>query len=141
MRATNLSSVTCPKIIAAARGAATRSIKIGMIATYWLIVRQFVEFEQEGKKRAHYGEEVIKRLVADFSACYDSGFSLRNMWQIKAFYLQWSILQTPSAELTKSEGREVSQIVPMIGRFEQLFKCINNAMLGLKGMLTLGVAK
>ena len=54
-----------------------------------------------GKKRADYGEEIIEQLAADLSARYGRGFSLRNIWQMKAFYLAWPILQTPSAE---SEG-------------------------------------
>ena len=69
-----------------------------MTAAYWLIGQHIVEFEQEGKKRAGYGEETIEQLAADLSARYGRGFSLRNVWQMKAFYLAWPIPQTPSAE-------------------------------------------
>ena len=68
-----------------------------MTAAYWLIGQHIVEFEKEGKKRAGYGEETIEQLAADLSARYGREFSLHNVWQMKAFYLAWPILQTASA--------------------------------------------
>ena len=97
------------EIIDAARVSAARSVNAVMTAAYWLIGKQIVEFEQEGKKRAGYGEEIVKRLAADLSAYYGRGFSVRNVWQMKAFYLAWPILQTPSAELAESEEGEIPQ--------------------------------
>ena len=94
------------RIIDAARGSAARSVNAVMTAAYWMIGRHAVEFEQEGKKRADYGEEIVERLAADLSIRYGRGFSLRNVWQMKAFYLAWPILQTPSAE---SEDGEILQ--------------------------------
>lgn len=90
------------RIIDAARQSAARSVNAVMTAAYWLIGRHIVEFEQEGKKRAGYGKETIEQLAAELSARYGRGYSLRNLWQMKAFYLAWPILQTPSAE---SEAR------------------------------------
>ena len=86
------------RIVDAARGSAARSVNAIMTAAYWMIGRHIVEFEQEGKKRAEYGEEIVERLAGDLSARYGRGFSFRNVWQMKAFYLAWPILQTPSAE-------------------------------------------
>ena len=86
------------RIIDAARGSAARSVNAFMTAAYWLIGRHIVEFEQEGKERAAYGEEIIKQLSADLYTRYGRGFSLRNVWQMKAFYLAWPIPQTVSAE-------------------------------------------
>ena len=86
------------EIIDAARVSAARSVNAVMTAAYWLIGKQIVEFEQEGKKRDGYGEEIVKRLAADLSAYYGRGFSLRNVWQMKAFCLAWPIPQTSSAE-------------------------------------------
>ena len=95
-------------IIDAARRSAARSVNAAMTAAYWLIGRHIVEFEQEGKKRADYGEEIIERLATDLSARYGRGFSIRNVWLMKAFYLEWPNVQTLSAE---SEGGEIPQTV------------------------------
>ena len=98
-------------IINDARGSATRSVNAVMTAAYWLIGHHVVKFEQGGKERADYGEEITERLSVDLSTRYGRGFSIRNLWLMKAFYLAWStlpkapavsdegkILQTPSAE-------------------------------------------
>lgn len=74
-------------IIEAARRSAARSVNSLMTAAYWLIGRRIVEFEQSGKKRAGYGEELIEQLAGDLSSRYGKGFSIRNVWQMKAFYL------------------------------------------------------
>jgi len=86
------------KIIDAARRSAARSVNWLMTAAYWLIGRRIVEFEQKGEMRAEYGQELIERLAADLSDRYGRGFSVRNVWQMKAFYLAWPIPQSPSAE-------------------------------------------
>ena len=48
-----------------ARTASARSINAIMTSTYWEIGRRIVEFEQGGKLRAEYGEELLKQLSAD----------------------------------------------------------------------------
>ena len=89
-----------------ARRYAARTVNATLTATYWEIGRRIVEFEQGGESRAEYGEELIERLAADLSARYGRGFSVRNVWQMKAFYLAWPIPQTASAQ---SKGRGILQ--------------------------------
>ncbi|MDH7514681.1 MAG: PDDEXK nuclease domain-containing protein [Bacteroidota bacterium] len=89
------------EVIVAARRTAARSVNSVMTAAYWLIGRRIVESEQKGGVRAEYGEKLIERLAADLSARYGKGFSVRNVWQMRAFYLAWPNLQTPSAESDK----------------------------------------
>ena len=86
------------EIVEAARRSAARSVNAVMTAAYWLIGRQIAELEQEGRSRAEYGKETVERLAADLSARYGRGFSVRNVWLMRAFYLAWPILQTVSAE-------------------------------------------
>ncbi|WP_420447250.1 PDDEXK nuclease domain-containing protein [Candidatus Palauibacter sp.] len=86
------------EIVEAARRSAARSVNAAMTAAYWLIGRQIAELEQEGRSRAEYGKETVERLAADLSARYGRGFSVRNVWLMRAFYLAWPIVQTPSAE-------------------------------------------
>jgi len=90
-------------VIDAARRSAARSVNCIMTAAYWLIGRRIVELEQKGKRRAEYGKELIEQLAGDLSARYGRGFSVRNVWQMKAFYLAWPIPQTMSAE--SEEGK------------------------------------
>ena len=49
-----------------------------MTATYWEIGRRIVQVEQKGKKRADYGEELIKKISKDLTKSCGKGFSERN---------------------------------------------------------------
>ena len=95
------------RIIDAARHSAARSVNAVMTAAYWMIGRHIVEFEQSGEQRADYGEEIVERLATDLSAHYGRGFSIRNVWNMKAFYLAWPILQTVSAESESSGNLQI----------------------------------
>jgi predicted nuclease of restriction endonuclease-like (RecB) superfamily len=89
------------ELLKAARSAAARNVNSIMTATYWEIGRRIVEFDQAGRKRAEYGDVLIKKLAKDLSASFGRGFGARNLAQMRTFYLAWpeaKILQTPSAK-------------------------------------------
>lgn len=79
-----------------ARVATARVVNGLMAATYYELGRRIVEFEQGGKHRAEYGDELIRRLAADLTKRFGRGFSRSNLFQIRSFYLGWQIVQTPS---------------------------------------------
>ena len=88
-------------LISAARNAASRSVNCVITASYWLIGRRIVEFEQKGETRASYGEELLSRLACDLSSRFGRGFSQRNLQDMRLFYQaypQERIWQTPSAK-------------------------------------------
>jgi len=88
-----------------ARHSAARAVNGILTATYWEVGRRVIEFEQAGQARADYGERLIERLARDLTAKHGRGFSERNVWNMKAFYLGWEILQTVSAE---SQARTIT---------------------------------
>ena len=55
--------------------------------TYWEIGRRIVEHEQQGKAKPGYGDQVIQRLATDLTARLGRGFSRRNVFQMRQFYL------------------------------------------------------
>lgn len=85
-----------------ARRASARAVNSIMTATYWEIGRRIVEFEQGGKIRAEYGEELLQRLSTDLCSSFGRGFSIRNLRTFRLFYANWPIRQTLSAELSES---------------------------------------
>ena len=92
------------ELLEAARRMAARSVNALMTATYWEIGRRIVEFEQGGKSKAQYGQEVIDQLASDLTSRFGRGFGRRNLFQIRAFYLAYpSIVQTPSAQSGKGQ--------------------------------------
>lgn len=92
------------ELLNAARQAAARNVNSLMTATYWEIGRRIVEAEQNGKRRAGYGEQLIERLSLDLTQQFGRGFSSQNLWQMRQFFETWGmdqILQTLSGELRK----------------------------------------
>ena len=81
------------------RRSAARSVNAALTATYWLVGKRIVEYDQAGQARATYGSEVLKRLSADLVGRFGRGFSERNLEQMRLFYLHWRNPQTPSATL------------------------------------------
>ncbi len=69
-----------------------------MVITNWNIGRYIVEFEQDGKERAEYGTQLLKRLSEDLTKVYGRGFSYRNLSLMKQFYPEFPIWQTVSAK-------------------------------------------
>jgi predicted nuclease of restriction endonuclease-like (RecB) superfamily len=82
-----------------ARRISARTVNSILTATYWEIGRRIVEYDQGGKARAEYGEELLKRLGGDLSSRFGRGFSERNLLKMRTFYLGWEISPTPSAKL------------------------------------------
>ena len=97
------------RLLEQARRASARSVNAIMTSTYWEIGRILVEHEQQGKRRAGYGEAMIERLAADLTARFRRGFSQTNLKQMREFYLAWPIRQTLSDE---SEARTFGGVTP-----------------------------
>jgi hypothetical protein len=100
------------QLLEAGRHAAVRQVNALMTATYWEIGRRIVEAEQSGRRRANYGDELMKRLALDLSARFGRGFGWRNLFQMRSIYLAWrGILQTPSATSTAKAADKKLQTV------------------------------
>ncbi len=94
-----------------------RSVNTAMVHAYWLIGREIVEVEQEGKERADYGEQVVRRLAERLGKRFGKGFSYPSVKRMKQFYLsfpQGSAIpeglggyQKGSATLSLSPGSDV----------------------------------
>lgn len=81
-----------------AREKVVRTINLTMVHTYFEIGRMIVEEEQGGKERAGYGKELLKSLSKVLTKEFGRGFSVRNIEQMRQFYLVYSKSQTLSAE-------------------------------------------
>jgi hypothetical protein len=74
------------ELLEAARRASARAVNALMTATYWEIGRRIVEFEQHGRQRAQYGEELLLRLSADLTARFGRGFGEDNLQLFRSLY-------------------------------------------------------
>jgi predicted nuclease of restriction endonuclease-like (RecB) superfamily len=82
-----------------ARRTAARSLNSILTATYWEVGRRIVEFEQGGKARASYGEDLLERLGNDLSRQCGRGFSRQSLQRMRTFYLGWAFVATPSGKV------------------------------------------
>ena len=83
-------------ILIAARTKVVREINKAQVLAYWEIGREIVEFEQKGRARADYGEELLKRLSADMTAKFGRGFSAENLRLMRKFYITFGKSKTLS---------------------------------------------
>lgn len=86
-------------ILDLAREQVVKRVNQAMVFAYFEIGEIIVEEEQDGKKRAEYSKQIIEKLSVKLISEYGRGFSVRNLEQMRKFYLTYSIPQTLSAEL------------------------------------------
>ena len=86
------------------RKAAARYVNTALVATYWLMGRRIVEYEQRGKERAEYGENLLRKISADLTTRFGKGFTERNLEHMRQFYLTYyrEISNTVCAKLSSS---------------------------------------
>lgn len=115
------------ELLDAARQAAARSVNALMTASYWEIGRRIVEAEQQGKRRAGYGEQLMERLSTDLTAQFGRGFGVNNLENMRRFFLAYpasEISQTLSGKLGSEPPDEKSQAVSgklTLGELAQVF--------------------
>lgn len=73
-----------------ARQQVLRTVNSTMTITYFEIGRIIVEEEQNGKDRAEYGKQLLKGLSRELTKEFGKGFSIRNLEQIRQFYMTYS---------------------------------------------------
>lgn len=99
-------------LIEQGRRTAVRYVNTTLVATYWLVGRRIVEYEQKGKERAEYGETLLKKLSDDLTKRFGKGFGYVNLSLMRQFYLSYpplKILQTVSEEsLGDKKGQTLS---------------------------------
>ena len=92
------------EIVNQARRYAYTSINYAQVCQNWLIGQKLVMQEQRGEARAEYGKHVIEIASKALTKEYGKGFSQRNLWKFKQFYLTFrdlKILPTASAEFSE----------------------------------------
>ena len=83
------------QILESAKSSASRSVNSAQVIAYWLIGKEIVEEEQQGKKRAGYGQALLKGIAEKLSVDYGKGFSVQNLKFIRQFYLEFPKLIDP----------------------------------------------
>jgi len=92
-------------VLTEARGQAYRAVNVAMVQAYWNVGRLIVEEEQRGKERAEYGTKLIFDLSKRLSGEFGRGFDKSNLWNMRAFFLAYPILDAVRRELSWTHYR------------------------------------
>lgn len=88
-----------------ARDQAWSAVNAVMVQAYWNIGRVIIAEEQQGKARADYGHRLVEELSKRLSRDYGRGFDPSNVWNMRAFYLAYPILDALRRELSWTHYR------------------------------------
>lgn len=93
------------EIIQEARTKAYRAVNFIMVEAYWNVGRLIVEQEQQGRKRAEYGDYLIIELAKRLQTEFGKGFDERNLRNMRAFYQTFPIRNALRSELSWTHYR------------------------------------
>lgn len=93
------------EVLTRARSRALQAVNSEMVACYWEIGRLIVEEEQRGEIRAEYGKRLIQELSNRLSAEFGKGFDKSNLWNMRAFYLEYPKVDALRRELSWTHYR------------------------------------
>ncbi len=127
-------------LIEQGRKTAVRYVNTALVATYWLMGRRIVEFEQKGKERAEYGEALLKHISDDLMKQFGKGWGEPHLRAVRQFYLIYrdiekrytlrseseefkkpDIRHTPSSELISTETLFARAQLPSVESFSKIF--------------------
>ncbi|MFT3741459.1 MAG: PDDEXK nuclease domain-containing protein [Gammaproteobacteria bacterium] len=93
-----------------------QAINHTIVKTYWEVGRLIVESEQQGEKRAIYGQQQIKALSQQLKAEFGKGFNERNLRNMRGFYLSYPIWHAVSTKLSWTHYRTLLRIENPVAR-------------------------
>jgi predicted nuclease of restriction endonuclease-like (RecB) superfamily len=97
------------QILESARSSVARTVNTTQVVANWLIGREIVEEEQRGRRRAGYGEELLKDLSDRLTKDCEKGWSVRNLEYCRNFYAEYPVL----IDIQKSNAvRSIFTITP-----------------------------
>lgn len=104
-------------ILESARTNIARSVNSTQVVANWLVGREIVEEEQQGRKKSVYGQREIANLSEKLQTEYGNGYSIQNLRYMRQFYLEYPALiaahmihHAVRGELEATEGKSSFEI-------------------------------
>jgi len=123
-------------ILEQARANVVRNINSRMVIAYWLVGREIVEEEQQGKKRAEYGKRLIDELSKKLTERYGKGFSVPNLKRFRQFYLCFRDRRLQIGSITWSQSQVWRILDTVHGESEKAPQCGANSECGFHTALS-----
>ena len=120
-------------IVISSRKMAYSAVNLANIRQNWLMGQRIVMQEQKGKARAEYGKQVIKLASESLTAEFGKGYSERNLWKFRQFFLMFRdlpIMPTASAQTDVQKlptaSAEFEETVLSWSHYERLMRVTND---------------
>ena len=98
------------EVLQASRLNVARQVNDELLTAYWNIGRIIVEYEQNSKDRAAYGQQTLKELSKALTKEFGKGFSRANIYNMRLFYLTYKKIQSVTGKLTWTHYCELLSI-------------------------------
>ena len=106
------------------RSQAYSAVNFAMVQAYWHIGRIIVEHEQNGSLRADYGKGVLQEVSERLQQEFGTGFSVRNLQQMKKFYTMFQNTNALRSQLTWTHYRALLRVENEAARDWYMEECI-----------------
>lgn len=115
------------EVLLASRRQAYSAVNFAMVQAYWQVGRLIVEHEQNGSLRAEYGKGLLKALSQKLQSEFGEGFTVRNLQQMKKFYILFPNTHALRAQLTWTHYRALLRVEDEAARNWYMEECIRAA--------------
>ena len=97
-------------ILEQARSTAVQAVNFSMVIAYWQIGKRILEEEQQGKKRAGYGDFLLEDLSVKLTKDFGKGFDERELRKFRQFYVLFPIRDAVRPELENQNNTLVKSL-------------------------------
>ncbi len=115
------------ELLTLSRNQTYNAVNFAMVHAYWNIGRIIVEHEQNGSLRAGYGKGVLLDVSERLQEEFGSGFSVRNLQQMKKFYVLFPNTNALRSQLTWTHYRALLRVENETARNWYMEECIRSA--------------
>ena len=112
-----------------------RTVNTTQVVANWLIGREIVEEEQQGRRRAEYGLQLVTQLSEQLTTTYGRGWSAQNLFYMKQFYLSYPSLLPASGILHAVRGEFPEAAIVHAARGESASALSNHSEIWQPGAL------
>ena len=108
------------------RNQAYSAVNFAMVQAYWQIGRIIVEHEQNGSLRSEYGKRILQNVSDRLQQEYGTGFSVRNLQQMKKFFILFPNTNALRSQLTWTHYRALLRVEDDAARNWYIEECIRS---------------
>lgn len=114
------------EILYNARSNAYKAVNFAMVEAYWLIGKRIIE-EQGGLEKSEYGSGLLNSLSKELSKEFGKGFDVRNLRNMRKFYLCFQNRNALRTDLSWTHYRILLSVENETARNWYMEECIKSA--------------